>query len=840
MAYGSIVFAKKDFATGVEIYNGATVGGSFYYESGSYPPYGATFVSAVLRFEGINVYLDSYIDFGDYGNFDMPTQSSGGNPLSGRLYNLLNFSDGSSLRGTVCTEKSYSGRVLNFRNKTATLTITYSYSTNVQGQLDKLNPKQNETVTLSFSKENPSYKAIVTWTSSSGQTVQQNIGTATSASFTIPSNWATGVAKCKLELLTADEAWLSDTIFNFDVQLDTSVITPSTGNFYVSLIQSNYVPSNWNVYVKGLSKAQLSVPNAAAGNNASIQSIDFTCGTQMHSSASDKTWITEVITETGILACDVSVVNNYGNSADGTTQEITVYDYSDPQFTTVLAFRCLQNGTPSDSGAYISVQVDVSFASVGGNNSLITFAVQYKKTTDSSWSTAVSITSSGIVIIGGDLSNGFYQIRVVAVDQIQNLKGTYTERIESVMTSDYVIHCLDGGFNVSIGMQGTVPMAFQLNPNWKFMHGNREIDLGTRELDELPTPGSQNTVKSGGMYTAIQALLPTPLNLSIAPSAWTYSGDKYVYEHQADVTAKTTIIGNFTDEIGAQSIKSGILITPSAGRIIFQTDLLPTDTVNLGLLLQDIYENASPFFLHKGKGGDTPYDAITQFVVSQQVTNPVENVNMVMLMPNGYVAAILDVLWSTYSSVKVAAIPHGFRPGSTQSISTKYYSSASGGISGYDTTVTINPFGDVQVSSVSPSYYYGISKMFAYYQKSDQEETYSAFEIVSGGYLDGATIITNRITKAGNMVKYEIEATFDTPQTFVGSSDIGIHIPAEFLPSTSPLYPTGYVIYVNSTAETSRGMRMIRSTDYGYVWFESYAADVVYFRMEYATTAQST
>ena len=130
--------------------------------------------------------------------------------------------------------------------------------------------------------------------------------------------------------------------------------------------------------------------------------------------------------------------------------------------------------------------------------------------------------------------------------------------------------------------------------------------------------------------------------------------------------------------------------------------------------------------------------------------------------------------------------------------------------------------------------------MFAYYQKSDQEETYSAFEIVSGGYLDGATIITNRITKAGNMVKYEIEATFDTPQTFVGSSDIGIHIPAEFLPSTSPLYPTGYVIYVNSTAETSRGMRMIRSTNYGYVWFESYAADVVYFRMEYATTAQST
>ena len=824
--------------------NGWTFNAPF---SGASVPYNAVIDSVYLTLT-IKNYVPCSVDFGTYGKIEIDAAHNADATL--RL-NMKNFTasqykgvSSGSLPGKVIGSGSVN--IINFRSTSATLEVTYTINDSSTITSSKDPVAQGDSTVITISAPNPYYTHSLTFSIPGGtqQTVSRNtLGTNRSYTFTVPSNWPTGTATCTVSTYTSTGDYIGSSNCSFVVMVDPVTITPVVGNFGISIVQSQFVPSTWgNTYVKGHSAARLSVPDASPGSASTLQSIELICGSQSQITEDLKTFTTNEIEDVGAVSCVARVTNTAGNTA--TEEEtITVYDYDDPQIVNVQAYRSDANGTPVDTGRYIAVMAAVNFSSVGGNNQLAFLQARYRKSSDS-WSTAVDITNGVTSLLAGNLDpldDSSFEVQIIAIDTIQNNKGESSSVIEGVLTTDITMHFLDGGSNVSIGFRGTVPFAFQLSPNWKFMQGNKEIDLGTRELDELPTPGSQNTVKSGGMYTAIQALLPTPLNLSIAPSAWTYSGDKYVYEYQADVTAKTTIIGNFTDEIGAQSIKSGILITPSAGRIIFQTDLLPTDTVNLGLLLQDIYENASPFFLHKGKGGDTPYDAITQFVVSQQVTNPVENVNMVMLMPNGYVAAILDVLWSTYSSVKVAAIPRGFRPGSTQSISTKYYSSASGGVSGYDTTVTINPFGDVQVSSVSPSYYYGISRMFAYYQKSDQEETYGAFEIVSGGYLDGETIITNKITKAGNMVKYEFEASFSEPKGIVASRDIGIHAPNGFLPYTSPLYPTGYVIFDGDTAETSRPMRMITSTDYSYVWFDSVLGDTItHFRFEFATTAKTT
>ena len=841
MATGSMVFTTSSFPSKADLKRGASVSPYFQLSSGNYPPTGATFMGATLHINGINVYVSSYIDFGNYGSASMSTQSGDASldaSLSGS--SLLNFRGG-LLSGTIQpNSSSYSGNVCNFRSTAGSLTIYYQYSNGSSGQLDKTTVMQNEQITLNISKSDPSFISIVTWRSSSGQESQQSIGTATSATFTIPADWATGSARCSLQTQTASGGYVSDAYYNFDVKLDTSVLIPSAGELSVALVQSGYIPSSWGLYVKGYSKCKVSLPGATAGANATMQSIELSCGAQSQSTQNNAEFTTSELSETGALTCSGRVVNNHGNEDSAQSKMIQVYDYFDPQLTSVMAYKCLANGQPSDAGAYIAVIATLNYASVGGKNSIMGFYANYKKTSDSSWSQPHALQSGATIIIGGDVESGAsYQIMVTAIDQVQNLRGVYTIRTESVLTADVAIHCLDGGLNVSIGFRGTIPFAFQLASNWAFYHGDQEIDLNARALDELPTPGSQNTVKSGGMYTAIQALLPSPLSLAIAPSAWAYDGGKYVYVHQADVSAKTTIIASFTDEIGAQSIEAGILISPGAGEIIFQTDLCPTDTVNLSLLLQDIYEDASPFFLSKGRGGgDVPYSALSKLIVAQTVTNPTENLNMVFLMPNGDVLVIFDVLWGSYSNAAIAKVPSGFRPATMQSFSNKYYSSAYGGISAYNTTITINPFGDVSMNSVSPTSFYGIYRLLAIYPKGqDVVEIIGDFIIESSSIFAGATIIKNKITKIGTAIRYEFEATFAATTLYSGS-DLGIHVSTDFRPQ-NVTYMTAYFEISGQTGTNSRSV-VITKTDPAYLYiYSGNVINAVSMKFECVTTAES-
>jgi len=817
--------------------------------SGTPPKASSNILSASLYLNAINVYTSCNLDFGNYGVMPLSTQggdASYSGSLSGfdasAMRNLAMA--GGSMPGTITKSGSYSGNALNFRSTAGSLTIYYEENNASTGSLDKTTVEQSGQITVTIYKSDPSYQHHAIWKNVNGQSITQNVGSGTSSTFTIPANWPTGSATCTIQTVTSSGDFVGNYVLSFSVQLDTSVIVPSTGAFSVSLIQSPYVPSSWNAYVKGLSKAQLSVPNAAAGNNASFQSIDFTCGAQTHSSANDKTWATDEITETGTLACDVSITNNYGNTVNGETQEITVYDYGDPQLTTVMAFRCLENGAASDSGAYISVRADISFASVGGKNNLVVFTVQYKRSTDSNWSTAVTLTSGSTVIIGGNLGDGSYQIRVVAIDQIQNLRGTYIERIESVMTSDYAIHCLDGGFNVSIGMQGNIPMAFQLNPNWKFYHGTKLINLDQNELivDSVPTSGSKNPVQSGGTADIISANKPVPVLLTIQATDWAGSGPYSYTASGLSVTANTAVTASAADEASAQALKAGILITPSDGEIVLQTSVKPTGTVRLNVILQAASGEANPFFLSNGKGGDTPYEALTEFIMSQYVTDPTENVNMVMLLDNNYVVAILDVKWSTYSNKLVATIPDGFTPNTQQSVICTYYNS-SGTPTGTNISVTIDSLGSVMMTSVSSGSWYGISKLFAYYPVFSGVTLTADLIIYTASYSypliygSDLTVIRNQTIKKGNAVKYIFEASFPNGRNFVNGQFLGLQISEDFKPNGSQYGISAKVRLSNGTEQTM-SLQILNFSAYGWSFAAyQYLSNVVYISIEYSCTA---
>lgn len=657
------------------------------YSSGTRPKTSSNILSASLYLNAINVYTSCNLDFGSYGVLPLSTQSgdasySGG--LSGfdasAMRNLA--MSGGSMSGTITKSGSYSGNALNFRSTAGSLTITYEDNNASTGSLDKTTVEQSGEITLTVNKADYSYQHIATWRSSSGQTVQQNIGSGTSATFKVPANWSTGSATCVLQTQTSSGDFVGNYTLSFVVQIDTSTIRPTTGALTVALVQSAEVPASWGVFVKGLSKAAFSIPNASAGSNASFQSIDFTCGAQLHSSANEKSWTTDFITETGELNCEASVTNSYGNTAEATPQTITVYDYGDPQITSVIAFRCQQNGNASDSGEYISVKATAAYASVGNRNHLISFAVAYKKTIDENWSIAVPITSGSTTIIGGDLAgSGTYQVRVVAIDEIQNLRDKYTESIETVMTSDYTIHCLDGGYNVSFGMQGTIPMAIQLNPNWKFYHGTREVFLGELpDVDSVPTSGSTNLVQSGGVKAAMDDATVWSRQITIEVNDWEGTGPFTYYYENEWIIAKTTVWAGPSDEASAKAMVAGILITSSNGGITLSTSVIPTGTINLTIFCQHSAWEVKPFFVSKRGGGGGDYDAMTKFEIVDGVFNNIVALPNMLILSGNMVIAVFEAAFdakvmASSAEIHALTVPEEYRPFVAQSFNGKRWDS---------------------------------------------------------------------------------------------------------------------------------------------------------------------
>ena len=764
------------------------------YSSGTPPKASSNILSASLYLNAINVYTSCNLDFGSYGIMPLSSQS-GDASYSGSLSgfdatSIRNLAiSGGSMSGTITKSGSYSGNALNFRSTAGSLTIYYEDNNASTGTLDKTTVAQSGQITVTINKSDSSYQHYAIWKNANGQSVTQNVGSGTSSTFTIPANWPTGSATCTIQTVTASGDFVGNYVLSFSVHLDTSVIIPATGGFSVSLIQSPYVPSAWNAYVKGLSKAQLSVPNAAAGNGASFQSIDFTCGAQMHSSASDKTWTTDEITETGTLACDVTITNNYGNTAEGTTQEITVYDYGDPQFTTVIAFRCLQNGAASDSGAYISVRADISFASVGGKNSLATFAVQYKKSTASSWSTAVTISSGSTIVIGGNLSDGTYQVRIVAIDQIQNLKGTYTERIETVMTSDYTIHCLDGGYNVSIGMQGNIPMALQLNPNWKFYHGTKEVKLDDAVIDTFPASGSSNAVASGGTYDMIISERCSTIYVQLKLASWEGSGPfTYVYT-DSGISENVSVQAAPSDEESAKNMSAGILITPQKGSILFSTSAIPNGDINLTIIFQPTKGNAYPFFVSK-KGGGGEYGDVAKFEIVEGVFSNIADMPNMLINTGNKITAIFEASFDTKTiasggNIHALNVPEDYRPYVAQSFNGRRWDA---GNTESTLPITIGTDGAVKIVNNSSS---AISfKKMQFFESwiRKQARMIAEFYKESGSGPSDLVFNVNQIDAdtVNNKVTYKLDALYSTYNSGpAGNFTFGIRLPEGFGPLVS-------------------------------------------------------
>ncbi len=457
---------------------GGTVTGSFYHASGSLPPAGSSLQSVNVFFSNVNVYAASAAGFSTpYGSVDLDLNNGSHScVMYGASTSLLNFTGG-SITFTVTGGGSSTSNVLNVRSGSyIEITINYVATSASTGSLNTTNVYQGNALTLNINPASNEFTHKVWWDKGSYSESQELGVGVTSTTFTIPSSWPTGSATVTLETFYNGE-YIGANTYSFTISVNPSTIVPSAGVLTVSLVQSKYIPSSWGIFVKGYSRAKLSLSNLSPGSGASYKSIALACGSLAQNTPSTSSFTTSELQETGVISCTAKVTNNHGNSASAEPKNITVYDYYEPIFVMVSAFRCTQNGTPSDTGAYFGVTASVNIASVNGKNSLVSLQARFAVQGTTSWSTAKAIGNGQTTIIGGTASGAnTYQVQVIAIDTVQNLRNTNSNATVTALTSEHVIYCMDGGLNVSFGMEGTRQNAVEINPAWGVYHGNTRLD----------------------------------------------------------------------------------------------------------------------------------------------------------------------------------------------------------------------------------------------------------------------------------------------------------------------------------------------------------------------------
>lgn len=485
---------------------------SFSKTSGALPPSSATIKSVSVSFSNIVVYTSQSpkIYFGSIGTFNL-SQSDGGSQ-SGNLTSVSASAakafSGGSLTLTADANRSSGETCASIRSNCAiTITITYDVTTASTGSLSTSSVKQSGNITMTITKADSAFTHQIKWSDSGGHSSTVNVGSGTTSTFTVPANWSTGAATAILYTYNNGNLVGSKT-YNFTITIDGSVIFPTTGSLGVALVQSQYIPSTWSVFVKGYSRVTVDLNSASAGTQASFSNITLGCGSQVQSTTNTKSFTTGALAETGIIECAGRVTNSFGNSAVATPQMIMVYDYFDPQISKVQAYRChgANDSTPDEEGAYIAVFAQVAISDVNSKNSLVTLTAQYKKVNATTWSNGETIQNGVISIIGGGLITGedTYEVRITAIDQVQNLRGTYSQKDQTALIADSIIHILNGGLNVSIGKEGSRQNAIEINEEWDIYHGDTKLN-GTVPVDR----GGTGATDAAGART----------NLGITPSA---------------------------------------------------------------------------------------------------------------------------------------------------------------------------------------------------------------------------------------------------------------------------------------------------------------------------------
>lgn len=348
--------------------------------------------------------------------------------------------------------------------------------------------------TITADRKSSSFTHTLTWKCGSYSGTIATKSSATSWSFTPKLKLAEGAPNgtnvyCEFTLTTNNgNTVIGSTKKSVWLAIPNSVVPTCS----MSLSDAKGYKDTYGGYIQGQSILHV-VINGSGIFGSSISSYSASANGTRYIS---QTFDTAPLKTAGSNTITVGVKDSRGRSASASSA-INVIPYSVPNIISFSVNRCNANGTENDSGAYAKVTYRYSVTDLSNKNTF-TASLNYKKTTDSQW-TSVTITPtdslynvSGSNIIAADDAHS-YDISLVVTDSF-----TSASQSTALSTGYCLYHVRASGKGITLGgvaeddgFNVKMPASFQ---NLAHFHN------GLREDIQVVESGNCNNLTESGNY----------------------------------------------------------------------------------------------------------------------------------------------------------------------------------------------------------------------------------------------------------------------------------------------------------------------------------------------------
>lgn len=369
------------------------------------------------------------------------------------------------------------------------LRVTYHYI-NSTAVFSTNNVSAGSAITMTINANSTAYAHRVTWSFGSYSAVQSVEAGVTSCSYTIPMEWlntipnsTSGTATVYLETISGTTV-VGTVGYTFTITVPSAVI-PSIGSLTATCVNGS-VPASWGVYVQGKSKATVTITGATGIYGSTIASYTIT-GAGYSTSSSSLT--TGFLLDSGNISFMGYVTDSRGRLASASIS-INVVAYSAPTYTNVAATRCLANGSENDEGTYLKLLAAFTYSSVDGYNSIVC-SVRYRQGSSGALSSATTLVNNVPSVVGNGeiLIDASYE----AVFSLTDALNVVVRCVEAGSAA-YTMHLLNGGNGVAFGKAAETPNCVEVNSDWAFYAGGKNLAAITPAMIGAATSGHGHTL----------------------------------------------------------------------------------------------------------------------------------------------------------------------------------------------------------------------------------------------------------------------------------------------------------------------------------------------------------
>lgn len=365
--------------------------------------------------------------------------------------------------------------------------------------------------TITADRKSSSFTHTLTWKCGSYSGTIATKSPATSWSFTPELKLAEGAPNgtnvyCEFTLTTNNgNTAIGSTKKSVWLAIPNSVVPTCS----MSLSDSKGYKDTYGGYIQGQSVLHV-VINGSGIFGSSISSYSASANGTRYIS---QTFDTAPLKTAGSNTITVGVKDSRGRSASASST-ITVISYSVPNIISFSVNRCNADGTENDSGVYAKITYQYSVTDLSNKNTF-TVSLNYKKTTDSQW-TSVTITPieplynvSGSNIIAVDDAHS-YDISLVVTDAFTSASQS------TALSTGYCLYHVrasgkgitlggiaeDDGFNVKMPAHFQKPVTFGGTMESSDFHVKQlaHFHNGLREDIRVVESGNCNMLTESGNY----------------------------------------------------------------------------------------------------------------------------------------------------------------------------------------------------------------------------------------------------------------------------------------------------------------------------------------------------